>query len=404
MAGNAIGMKRNVALYPWHHFFHNLVFWQATWFLYFQNALSASEAIFLYVVYDISVTVLEVPSGYMSDRLGRRVTLIASALAYAIGLVLLGLGGAFAVLLAGQILLGAARAFVSGTDTALLYQSLAAAGRAGDMEQQSLRAWRFGFTGLGLSAVTGGAMALIWDSLPFFASAAALGGALICAWQFREPPQEGEMIRSERARLRDLLARFRNPVLAWLFVLGVVMYGYSHIPFVFGQPFIAQALDGTGFSTQAPLVSGVITALMMGLSVLVSLVAPAIRARLGLFTLLLVAFGMQIGLAGALALSGSVFAIALLLLRMVPDSLSTPFIQAHLQPLLGDETRATFMSIKSFVGRLFFAASLWLAAVNTNAVGEMPLGDIQMVLGWYVGVGLVIFAGLFVGAWHLRSR
>ena len=391
-------MARNVVLYPWHHFFHNLVFWQATWFLYFQTTLSASEAILLYVAYELSVTALEVPSGYMSDRLGRRVTLIFSASAYAVGLVLLGWGGALGVLLVGQVLLGAARAFVSGTDTALLYQSLVADGRAGEMEAQSLRAWRFGFIALGLSAVTGGAMALVLDSLPFYASAIALCAALVCAWRFTEPPQEGEMVASELARMRDLLHRFRNPVLVWLFVLGVVMYAYSHIPFVFGQPFIAQALVGTGFSDEAPLVSGVITALMMGLSVLVSLIAPALRGRLGLFALLLAAFAIQIGLAAALAISGSVFAISLLLLRMVPDSLSTPFIQAHLQPLLGDETRATFLSIKSFMGRLFFAASLWMAAVSTTTVGEMPLADIQVILRWYTGLGLLIFVVLAFAA------
>ena len=74
-------MARNVSLYPWFKFFQNLVFWQAIWFLYFQNELSPSEALLLYVIYDVGTTVLEVPSGYMSDRLGRRLTLIAAAMA-----------------------------------------------------------------------------------------------------------------------------------------------------------------------------------------------------------------------------------------------------------------------------------------------------------------------------------
>mgnify|MGYP003564626886 CR=1 FL=1 len=73
------GFAANVPLYRWSRFLRNLLFWQAVWFLYFQNSLSAAEAILLYAVYDVATTALEVPSGYMSDRIGRRFTLLASA-------------------------------------------------------------------------------------------------------------------------------------------------------------------------------------------------------------------------------------------------------------------------------------------------------------------------------------
>ena len=59
--------ERNVSLYSWFRFFRELIFWQAIWFLYFQNALTPAEAILLYAVYDVSTTLLEVPSGWFSD-------------------------------------------------------------------------------------------------------------------------------------------------------------------------------------------------------------------------------------------------------------------------------------------------------------------------------------------------
>ena len=74
-------LSRNLTLLPWLKFTQNLLFWQATWFLFLQDTLSAAEAVLLYAVYDIGTTVFEVPSGYMSDKIGRRVTLLASALA-----------------------------------------------------------------------------------------------------------------------------------------------------------------------------------------------------------------------------------------------------------------------------------------------------------------------------------
>ena len=54
-------LTRNITLYRWSRFLRSLTFWQATWFLYFQNVLSGAEAILLYAVYDVATTVLEVP-------------------------------------------------------------------------------------------------------------------------------------------------------------------------------------------------------------------------------------------------------------------------------------------------------------------------------------------------------
>ena len=64
-------MTRNIRLYRWFQFFQGLLFWQAVWFLYFQGTLSAAEAVLLYAIFNVATTALEVPSGWMSDRLGR---------------------------------------------------------------------------------------------------------------------------------------------------------------------------------------------------------------------------------------------------------------------------------------------------------------------------------------------
>jgi hypothetical protein len=176
------------------------------------------------------------------------------------------------------------------------------------------------------------------------------------------------------------------------------MYGYSHLPFVFGQPFILNALQTFGLEGEAPLVSGIVTAVMMGVSILTSWFAPGIKERIGLLGILLVAFGMQIAIAAGLAASGSILVVALLLLRMVPDSFSRPFILARTQPLLSDETRATYLSIKSLAGRLFFAATLWMASTKASEVGAMSHGEIRTILSAYAAFGLIALLVLAIAA------
>ena len=209
------GTARNIALLPWISFAQSLLFWQAVWFLYFQAQLSAAEAILLYVVYDLAATVLEVPSGYMSDRLGRRLTLIASAAAATAGAVLLALGGGFLVFAAAQVLMGAATAFWSGTGSSILYESLRAEGRSAEVERQELVMWRVMFIALALSAAAGGAMARWSGTAPFWATALAGAWMLALTLRLREPEKDRQEYQPLGAQLRVLRGWFARPLLLW---------------------------------------------------------------------------------------------------------------------------------------------------------------------------------------------
>ena len=390
-------MAANLKLYPWFKFAQSLLFWQAVWFLYFQEALSPAAAIALYAVYDISVTLFEVPLGVVSDRLGRRKTLIAGSICSAFGAAALALGDGFGVFVLGQVLIGAGAAFISGTDSATLYESLAALGREEEIEAQETRALQFSLVGFSLSAVVGGAVALWSYPATFWTTALAMIAAFWLAWSLKEPPRQAKagVAINQTAALRSA---FRIPVLRWIFVLSVVMYGFSHLPFVFGQPFIAASLTAVGLSDEAPLVSGAVSAVMMAMSFLASLFALRLKGQLGLTGILLLAFGMQIGLITVLTLTKSWIAIAVLFLRIVPDALSHPFKMGRIQPLLKDEVRATYVSMQNLAGKLVFAASLFLAAGAASDVAALPYEDIRRILGWYVAAGAVILLGLAVTA------
>ncbi len=395
---SAASAARNIALYPWFQFARNLVFWQAIWFLFFQNRLSAAEAILLYAIYDIGTTALEVPSGYLSDRIGRRFTLIVSGLMAVAGAALLAFGDGFFIFALAQICLGASTAFNSGTDSALLFESLVACDKADQVEVEELKAWRFSFSALALSAVLGGALSYASETLPFIITLAASLVTVLITLKFHEPPHDAATTAqgSELMRIAALRPVLVQPVLAWLFLLSVLMYGFSHIPFVFGQPYILEALNNIGFAAEAPIVSGAVSASMMLLSVLTSLFALRFRQAMGLGAILLLAFAMQIALVAVLAVTNSFIAIALLVFRMVPNSLSQPFISARTQPLLGDETRATYISLRSFCGRLAFAGSLYIASQFTTTSDQMAYSHLQLILGWSVGIGIAVFLVLLI--------
>ncbi|MEM8851335.1 MAG: MFS transporter [Pseudomonadota bacterium] len=391
-------MTRNVALYPAYKFLSSLIFWQAAWFLYLQAELSVAEAILMYALYDVATTALEVPSGWLSDQWGRRRTLIVAAAAAVITAAMQALGGGFWWFAVAQLFLGIHAAFASGTDSSLLYESLAADGRAQEIERRELIAWRASFSALLLSAITGGLLARVDLSWPYIATALAYLGLFAVTLAFRDPPPKPIATADRLATLKTALT---TPVLTWLFALAVLMYTFTHVPFVFGQPFIQRALAGTPFASETPAIAGAITAAMMAASLLVSLIAPGLRARLGLTPLLLLAFALQIALPGALALATGPLAILLLLSRTIPDALARPFLLARIQPLLSDASRATYLSLQSLVGRLLFAATLWLAASSTAEIGTMRAADLRAIMATYAIGGLVALALLATTARRL---
>lgn len=391
--GLAGDCARNIALYPWYRFCQSLLFWQAVWFLYFQDRLSAAEAILLYVAYDLATTLLEVPSGYLSDRLGRRLTLIAAAVCGLGGAGLIVLGDSFVVFVLAQGLIGASTALMSGTDSAFLYESLVAEGRAAETEAQEAAAWRFSFAGLGVSALVGGALWAVDPAAPFVATVAAAAAGMILALRFSEPPHAG-VAASEGGRAAMIWTALRQPRLAWFFAHSVFLYVFNHVAFVFAQPFLLDAVGGAGAEGTAALVSGGVTALTMGISVAATMAGPWLRPALGLTGLLVGAFAVHVALALALGFAEGGIVVALLFLRMVPDAICRPVVMAEVQPMLGDEGRATYLSIRGLSGRLLLAASLFAASFVAPEGGVLDQAALQTVMASFAMAGLVALTSL----------
>lgn len=78
----------------------------------------------LQAVFAITVFICEIPSGYISDLLGRKNTLVISSILKAIGFSLFPLATSFELLVIAEIILGIAVSLSSGTDTALIYDTM----------------------------------------------------------------------------------------------------------------------------------------------------------------------------------------------------------------------------------------------------------------------------------------
>ncbi len=93
--------------------------------LYYKSAgLSLGESFALKAVYSFIIVVSEVPSGYLADRLGRKKMLIGGTILGCLGYVFYAFQISFISFLLAEIVLGLGQSLISGTDSALLYDSL----------------------------------------------------------------------------------------------------------------------------------------------------------------------------------------------------------------------------------------------------------------------------------------
>ena len=88
------------------------------------RGLTMQQQIFLLqALFAVVVLVMEIPSGYAADILGRRVTLLVGSVFIALGHSMLLFADGFAGLALFEVFLGIGSSLVSGTDLAILYDS-----------------------------------------------------------------------------------------------------------------------------------------------------------------------------------------------------------------------------------------------------------------------------------------
>ncbi len=152
------------------------------------RGLSIAEVVLIEIIFTITVLLLEVPSGTLSDRWSRKYVLALNSLFFIGYIILFALSHSFMVFALGVLLAAAHSAFQSGTDTSLLFDSLREDKKEDNYEKYLGRKRAITAMGFIGAAVIGGLIgeysgleAAFWWTLP----SAMLAG--IVALTLREP-------------------------------------------------------------------------------------------------------------------------------------------------------------------------------------------------------------------------
>ncbi|MGE1154875.1 MFS transporter [Pseudomonas kitaguniensis] len=351
-----------------------------------------------------SAVALEIPSGLLADRYGRKFSLILGFLGLCIsgiGFLLFSSFIPFAIIFC---LFGASIAMGSGSDRALLYDNLLAEHRTEEYPKIISRARAIGAVSLGLSMLLGGVLqdTWSWNSVYIFFAISKLAGALAVTFipEFKLPSLSlhankkcATSDKSTEGIFTLLINFFRSKKGAFLIPLfiGYALFELSTIPlFIYGQPFFS--LQGL----EIPMIAGIYAAIE-GLSAVMFMAAGFICCR---FSLGIIAFTTTIIatlLLFILSLStGITISVASFLLIMSLPAIYETAYEAYIHDNVDSRIRASCLSVANLVNSVIIGISYTVFGGLLDAYGF----SLTLMI-----VAATCFAGLFgVSATLLLGR
>jgi MFS family permease len=350
------GMKRTSGSNIWKLYLIKI----SKWFMlfmpyvvpfYHSNGLDMHQIMVLQAIYSVSIIALEIPSGYFADVIGRRRTLIIGVIMGAIGMGLYSISYGFMGFLIAELVLGFGQSFISGADSALLYDSLLDNKKDKDYIKYEGRMVSVGNVAEAAAGIAGGLLALISLRTNYYVQTGVALLAVPAAIMLMEPGKHKRLGVFNFRTILDVVADslFINKELRTNIFLSAIIGSATLTMAWFAQPYFE--------FVELPLSLFGIMWTLLNLTVgFAAMLAYRVERKLGAnLTVLLLAIMIP---AGYLALGhfSSIWALSILFFFYIVRGVATPVLKDYIHRLTTSEVRATVLSVRNFIIRICFVA------------------------------------------------
>lgn len=191
-----------------------VVFWQ-------DNGLDLVDVFVLQALFAVGVVLLEVPTGLVADRMGKRTSLILASAVGVLANAMYAAGTGFWTFLAAELGLALAASFYSGADAALLYDTLDRLDRREEYARREGEAKAWQLAGFATCCLLGGAIGAWSPRAAMWANVTGAALSLAVAWGMVEASgHAATTLRDAATGYRALIAdsaRFvsRHRLVSW---------------------------------------------------------------------------------------------------------------------------------------------------------------------------------------------
>lgn len=389
MLQNPSLVRRNVGLYYAYSFLMDFMLWAGVWIKYLidERGLELKWILAMDLPFWLIVAALQTPMGALADHIGRRRVLVAAGFAFGIVVLGFGLTTNYWMLFVDYVLWGIASAMRSGTDAALLFDTLSVAGLEDRYQKIAGRGFAVrlsaGVAGLVLGAFFadrfGLALAVQVSCIP------PIAAGLVALFMV-EPSVRRRGERYMDGLREGLSFAWRHAEVRYTLLIGAVMLTGTFGPVVLVQPFLIEHNVSTALF-------GIYQVPLRLTSLVAALLAFWINRHATTGRLFVSACCVIIACYAGLAVTGATFAFAFFLLPSLVSGLTDPIVGAHLNVRIPTERRATVLSVLPLFFSLqvaffepalgFFADGIGLRAAFLFAAGYFLVLMPPLMLLWW---------------------
>jgi len=336
----------------------------------------------LSAAFSFALVLVEIPTGYLGDLLGRRGSLAVGAITRAVVVGAYPFAGSKAAYVALHVLWAVGWAFRSGTQDAWLYEVLKSTCDEDEYARVDGRANSLLLATSAGAAVLGGLTYTVEPAAPFLANAVVALAALPVLYSFPAVETDGD---DEVFGVADAVAllrvQVRRPEVRW-FVAYAAVFATA---FAATRPFEQPMLRAVGVPVAG---LGALYAGFKLVSAAAASASGAVEDRLGVdgaFALLPAVYGLAFGV----VLVVPVAVVPVVFLNRAVSTVSRPLRNKYLNDRLDDVGRATVLS----------GASMALSVAS--GVGKVANGHVTDALGAVDGVATtaIVLAGVGALVW-----
>jgi MFS family permease len=349
---------------------------------YQSHGLSIEQSIFLKTVLSLSFFVLEIPSGYIADKWGRKFCLVIGGCVWVVSWLIYCTQATFQWFILAEILTGMAGSLISGADTALTYDTLLQLGRS--QEYRKFEGKLIAIAGIS-EAICGliGAFIAQYNLLyPFYLQTVCLVFYCILATKLVEPQHQLLEPSHQPQNLWSIVKNCLviNPSIRWLILFSSTFSVATFLIVWLSQSYLSSYNVST-------TLFGIMWVIFHSVMSLASIMADNIQARFGLKKTLLF---LTVLLGGAYIFLGmihQIWGIMFVAVIYFVRGLVTPLLNEGINQLVNSQIRATVFSIKSFVFRFGFAiigtTAGWLADRHSLNLSLAIMGIVFLTFGLF---------------------
>jgi len=318
-----------------------------------ENGLSMKEIFLLQSLFSLTVILLEVPTGYFSDIFGRKRSIVIGGIFATFGWIIYSLSYSFGGFLLAEVILGFGLSFVSGADSAMLYDTLLETKRESEYQKVEGRGLGIGVASEGIASVIGGFLALVSLRFPFYWDTAFTFLIIPLALTLTETKKHERI--SEKNSLKSMLRLMKyclhdHVSIKWLIIYSAFVNASTLTMFWFTQPYLAE--------TNVPLAFfGIASATLLFTAAFFSWNAHHLEKFMGRKASLITLAILPV--AGYLLLSSFWFIWSgiFILLFYITRGINNPVTLSYINGQISSDVRATVLSVRNLVGRLVFSVA-----------------------------------------------